>query len=237
MSDDIRDKVMLMIEKRGVMMRPRWHFILLSALAAAGALILIVALLYVISLAFFFLREGGMLYTPAFGGRGWFELLRSAPLLLIVLVAIFALILEILVRRYSFAYRAPLTMSLGGILLLVFVGGFVLAQTSFHRSMEFAAHRGHLPPPVGFLYGQTFRPPRPDDMHRGVIITQSTGGFVMVDADGDGTSTVELTPQTRLPYGEDFAPGDMVIVIGDPVGTDTIRAFGVRTMENRPDTQ
>jgi len=60
------------------------------------------------SRAFFFLREGGAWYAPAFGGRGWFVLLHSAPLLLLFLVAVFALILEILVRKYSFAYRAPL---------------------------------------------------------------------------------------------------------------------------------
>jgi len=237
MSEDFRDKVMAMIEKKGVAMRPRWHFILLSALAAAGILILVIALLYVISLAFFFLREGGAWYAPSFGGRGWFVLLHSAPLLLLILVAIFALILEILVRKYSFAYRAPLTMSLGGILVVVFLGGFVLAQTSFHRRMEFEAHHGYLPPPMGFWYGSMFRPPHPPDMRRGVIVMEEPGRFVIIGPDGEGTSTVILTPKTRLPYGEDFAPGDMVIVIGDADGTDTIRAFGVRTIEERMEIQ
>jgi hypothetical protein len=237
MSDDFRNKVMAMIEKKGVAMRPRWHFILLSALVTAGVLILVIALLYVVSLAFFFLREGGALYAPVFGGRGWFVLLHSAPLLLLVLVAVFALILEILTRKYSFAYRAPLTMSLGGILVVVFVGGFALAQTSFHRRMEFEAHHGHLPAPMGFWYSNMFRPPPPGDMLRGVIVSEVSGGFVIVGSDGEGTSTVELTRQTRLPYGEDFAPGDMVIVIGDADGTNTIRAFGVRTIENHTEVQ
>jgi hypothetical protein len=116
MSDDLKHKVMSLIEKRGVAMRPRWHFVLMSALIAAGALILVVALLYVISLALFFLRESGVWYAPSFGGRGWFVLLHSAPMLLLVLVAVFALLLEILVRKYSFAYRSSLTVSLGGIL-------------------------------------------------------------------------------------------------------------------------
>jgi hypothetical protein len=147
------------------------------------------------------------------------------------LVAVFALLLEILVRKYSFAYRSSLTVSLGGILLLVFVGGFALAQTSFHRRMEFAAHHGNLPPPIGILYGNAFRQRPPGDMYRGVIVAQKQGGFVMIDPDGNATSTVEITPKTRLPYGEDFTPGQMVIVIGDPDGTGTVRAFGIRTIE------
>jgi hypothetical protein len=197
---------------------------------------LVIALLYIVSLALFFLRENGVWYAPSFGGRGWFALLHSAPLFLLILVAICALILEILVRRYSFAYRAPLTISLGGILVLVFVGGFVLAQTSFHYRMEFAAHHGYLPPPMGFWYGKMFRPSLPGDMYRGVILQERPDGFVMVDPDGGGTSTVEITTKTRLPYGEDFTPGTMVIVIGDLTGTDTIRAFGIRTIDNnRPE--
>jgi hypothetical protein len=149
----------------------------------------------------------------------------------LVLVAIFALLLEILVRKYSFVYRSSLMVSLGGILMLVFVGGFVLAQTSFHRRMEFAAHHGGLPPPIGVLYGGTFRQRPPGDMYRGVVVAQQSGGFVMVDPDGNATSTVEITPKTRLPYGEDFPPGTTVIVIGDSDGTGTVRAFGIRTIE------
>src|SRR4051812_20426275 len=95
--NDLREKVMQAIQKRGVSMRPRWHFLLLSALMAAGALILVIALLYVASLALFFLRENGVWYAPAFGGRGWFALVHSAPVFLLVLVAVFALLLEILV--------------------------------------------------------------------------------------------------------------------------------------------
>jgi hypothetical protein len=85
---------------------------------------------------------------------------------------------------------------------------------------------------MGFWYGGMFRPPRPGDMYRGVIVMKKPNGFLIVGPDGEGTSTVEVTPQTRLPYGEDFSTGDMVIVIGDSDGTDTIRAFGIRSVEN-----
>lgn len=230
MTDEFRDKVMSLIEKRHVAMRPRWHFLLLSALISAGVLLLVVTLLYIVSLALFFMRESGVWYAPAFGGRGWFALLHSAPIFLIVLVALFATLLEILVRKYSFAYRAPLTISLGGILALVFIGGFMLAQTSLHRKMEFAARHGRLPPPMGMWY-HAMRPPPPGDMYRGVIVLREPGGFVIVGQDGEGTSTIRVTPKTRLPLGQDFSEGDMIMVIGDVDGTNTVRAFGIRKIE------
>lgn len=230
--NELRNKIMRTIQHRGVAMRPRWHFLLISALVTAGVLILVIALLYIASLALFFVRESGGWYAPAFGGRGWFVLLHSAPVLLLVLIALFAVVLEILVRKYSFAYRAPLMISLGGILCLVFIGGFVLAQTSLHRRLEFEARHGHLPPPMEMWYQKPFRGPPPGDMFRGIVVMRDGDKFLFVSSEGAGTSTVQITPKTRLPFGEDFGPGDMVIIIGDPNGTNTIRAFGVRRVDD-----
>ncbi len=231
MSEKLRESVMSLIQKQKVAMRPRWHFLLLSALVTAGVLILVIALLYIVSLAFFFMRENGGWYAPVFGGRGWFVLMHSAPILLLVLVAFFAGVLEILVRKHSFAYRASFTMSLGGILVLVFAGGFAIAQTSLHRRLEFAARHGQLPPPVGMWYGVPMRPQKPADIYRGIIVAEDSNHFMLVEKDGSGTSTILITPKTRFPYGEDFATGDMIVVIGDQEGTGTIRAFGMRKIE------
>ncbi len=94
-----RLSVMDAIKKGTVTMRPRWHFILLSTLAAVGAFIVLLALVYIASLLVFFMHDSGAWFVPSFGGRGWFSFLRSIPWLLIFLIGIFALILEVLVRR------------------------------------------------------------------------------------------------------------------------------------------
>jgi hypothetical protein len=62
------------------------------------------------------------------------------------------------------------------------------------------------------------------------VIFKGTKQFVMSDSDGS-TSTIQINSKTRLPRGEDFEMGDMVVVIGDSVGTDTIRALGVRSAD------
>ena len=172
-----------------------------------------------------------------FGSRGWFELLHALPLTLLLLILVYAIILEILVRKYSFAYRRPLTASLGGIVLLVLGGGFVLAQTSLHRNLAFEERHGRLPPPLGMWYKEPFRSSTHGNIHRGTIIVREPVDeslvptrFVIFDSH-DGTSTVLLSPGTRFPYGEDFGRGDIVIVIGDSEGTSTMRAFGVREIE------
>ena len=222
---DLKNAVLDAIKKEGVRMRPRWHFLLLAALMATGVLILLLALVYLTSFIVFLLYDGGSWFAPSFGMRGWFDLLRSIPIYLLILLAIFTGVLDTLVRRYSFAYRRPLLASLGAIVLIVFVSGFIVAQTSFHHSLAYEARQGRLPPPFGAWYGH-HQHPHPEDMYRGSIVSTSSNGFI-IKLDDESTTTVVLTPHTRLPFGADFAPGDMLVVIGDAMGTGTIRAFGI----------
>lgn len=70
-------------------------------------------------------------------------------------------------------------------------------------------------------------------MYHGEIVSLMPGGFLLGDEDS-GTTTVILTPDTRLPYGENFTVGERVVVVGDASATGTIRAFGVREIDEYP---
>jgi hypothetical protein len=235
-NESVRAKVMETIQKGEVRMRPRWHFLLISALALAAAFIVLFALAYVVSLVVFFLRESGAWFLPGFGGRGWFDFFRSLPWLVVALLGVFVFVLEVLVRRHAFVYKKSLLVSALGIVLVICAGGFVIAQTSLHRGLAFLARSGQLPPPIRQWYRPPFRM-HPDDVYRGVILSIHKDGFTIADY-GAGTTTVVITPQTRLPEGADFVPGDMVVVIGDrSAATDTVSAFGVREVEKEPELQ
>lgn len=223
----LREGVMDAIKKGNLRMRPRWHFVLLSALGAIGILILALALLYAASLSIFFLHDNGTWFAPRFGGRGWFDLLQSVPWLLVVFVVVFIGLLEVLVRRYAFVYRRPLMLSVVVILFLVLVGGFAIAQTPFHQQMEFYARHNDLPPPLALAYGAPFRMPPPPDILHGTILSITPSMIVVDDENGAGTTTVLIDSNTKLPDGDDFGVGEEVVVIGDKVATGTMRAFGV----------
>ena len=226
--NSVRNDIMDAIRNGEVHMRPRWHFILFSAFAVVGTILVFLTLIYVVSLAVFFTRESGAFFAPSFGARGWLALLRGLPWLLISLVLVFIVLLEVLVSRFRFVYRKPLVVSIGAIVTLIFLGGFAISETNFHRQMFFDARHGQLPPPMGMFYGDGLRPSRAGGMYHGTIYATTSGGFILTDIEGEGTSTIIVTPRTRLPYGADFSRGDFVVVIGDAIGTDTIQAFGAR---------
>jgi hypothetical protein len=190
----------------------------------------LLALLYFASLVVFFWHDSGAWSATSFGARGWWDLARATPWLLVIFVAIFSLLLELLVRKYAFVYRKSLVTTALAILLIVTFGGFLLGQTPLHPELALIARHG-APPPIRFLYHDAVRAQTPDELYQGVIIAVNNKGLTMADRNRPGTTTVFFTPRTRFPYGADFSSGEMVVVIGDRVGTNTIEAFGVRDVD------
>ena len=218
--DGIEREVLIAIASGKVKMRPRWQFILQAALLLTGAAILLFALLYLVSFIIFILHETGAWFVPAFGMRGWFALFLRLPWTLIGLVVIFIVVLELLVRRYAFAYHRPLLASALTIVGIVLIGGALISATRFHSQLfDFARHNGL--PVIGGMY-RGYGMPGFDDIHRGQIVAMTTGTFVFQEDDGD-TSTVILTPVTRLPLGGGFAVATRLLCSGRKVRTASFR--------------
>ncbi len=222
----IKEKVLSAIKSGQVAMRPRWHFVLKAVLAIAGGIILMLALLSLVSFMIFISRETGAWFVPIFGFRGLHVFLFSLPWLLLFFLIVFILALEMLVRRYEFAYRKPLLYSAFGIVGFVFIGGFVVAQTSFHRRMFLYAEQRRLPI-AGPLYRRFGEAP-PANVYRGKVTERMPDQFRMKSH--REMFQVLITPETRLPYGTDFGDGDVVVVFGDRDG-NVIKAFGIRKLD------
>lgn len=220
----IRDQVLEAIKSGRVLMRPRWSFALKAALGILGGILLFLALLYLVSFIIFVLRRTGVWFVPIFGARGWFVFLISLPWILIVFSLIFIVVLEILVRRYSFAYRRPLLYSAIGVILLVILGGAVVAGTPFHGRMFRYAIEHRMPLAGDFYRG--FGMPHSREIYPGKITEIASTSFMMQGQQGNELQVV-VSQKTRLPLGMDFQEGDDVVVFGSREG-DIISAFGVR---------
>lgn len=219
----ISEKIIEAARTGRIKMRPKWHFILKAALAASGGVILVLLVLYLASFIIFLMHRTGTWFVPVFGLRGLYAFLTSLPWLLVVLLVFFAAILEVLVRHYSFAYRRPLMYSVAAIIIIVAVGGLVIAGTPVHRHLSKYAEGNRLPPFAGNLYRDIDRRP-PRDIYRGQIAEITRAGFV-IGNHRDSLSVI-ITARTRMPFGSDFSVGDQVVVFGPRRGA-VVEAFGV----------
>lgn len=226
-----RDLVLEAIKIGEVKMRPKWHFILKAILGVIGAFIIALALLYLASFIIFISRQTGVWFAPISGFRGWYVFLMSLPWMLVSLLIMFVIVLELLVRRYSFAYRMPLLYSAAGVVLLVVAGGYVVANTSFHGRMFRYAEKNELPMAGRFYreYGhQRFK-----NIHKGLIEEVAEKKLIIKDRRGEMLAVL-IVPDTRLDFGADFSKGDLVVVFGNR-DDHTVRALGIRKISKDND--
>lgn len=222
-----RERVLSAIREGRVVMRPKWHFFLLSSLLGVGGIVVFLTVVYLASFILFMLAQTGALAMPSFGPAGWHALVASIPWALLIFLALFLLILEILVRRFSFAYRRPLLYSALGILVAVLIGGSVMAQTPLHKKFPRYAEIHHIPM-APRLY-RAYEHPRINNMRRGTVTElRMPAGFIM-QTPFENQLYVIITPRTRLPFGADFAVDDAVVVFGERTAT-TVQAFGIRKL-------
>ncbi len=215
------------IKSGEISMRPRWYFLLHSAVVVTGGVFLCLTLLYLVSFIFYALRESGLWVVPGLGAPASWQLLFSLPWLLIVVAIVFIVLLEILVRQFAFSYRRPLLYTVGVIVLFVIVVGGFVSTTSFHRRVFNSVERRHVPLAPGFY--RSYARPRLPNVVRGRVVGVSSRGLLIMTAEGEAVS-VFITPHTRLPGGAEFETGDTVIIAGERRG-DTIAAFGLQEIE------
>lgn len=207
------NEILNCIKSGDVKMRPRWYFILHAALAMIGGMILLFLVVYLISFIIFIERQTGAGFVTEFGLRGWARFLVSLPWLLILLSLVFIGILELLVRRYAFAYRRPLMYSALGIIVIIGVSSFVVINARFHERFEGSYPRFMMHPPA--------------DINPGDIQELSSSGFILTGPRGE-VLHVMMTSSTRWSAKTQFEKGDRVVVFGDRAGTSSIDAFGIR---------
>lgn len=224
----MKESVLEAIKCGAVKMKPRWRFVLEAALYATGVFLIFLAVVYLVSFIFFMMHQGGLWFIPAFGLRGWIAFFQSMPWLLIGFSLIFIIILEVLVSKYSFAYRRPFLYSALGIIVFSFIFGGIISP--FHGTMSKSMKEGHVP--IAETFYRSFDTQGFQGVYKGKVIHFVPDGFVLHDV-MRGTTTIYLSSSTRLPMGANFGPGDMVVIMGeDGYGGGMIHAYGVRKIGN-----
>lgn len=224
----IREQVLAKIKNGRVKMLPKWRFILKTVLAIIGIAIIALSLIYLASFIVFILHKTGAWFVPIFGIRGINAFLISLPWLLIFIAAVFIILLEILVKRYAFAYQKPLLYSLFIIILLVALGGLIVSRLGFHEKLfQYAEEKKF---PIGGPFYHEYGMRRFRDIHEGIIMEMTDNGFRIKNRRGE-TLDVIIQSETRFPLGINFATGMRVVVFG-PRENTAISAMGIRSIAN-----
>jgi len=226
----LRDTVLADIEKGDIKMRPKWYFALETALLFSGIVGVALLLVYIASLMIFSLRQNGALFLPTmgFGEIGGF--LMSLPWILVLIALIFILLLQILVRKYEFAYGRPLLYSALVVLVFAAVGGIALDRTNLQSNLFKVSRERHLLGAEALYshYGEE-RLPR---VVAGTIVDLTDSGYILKSERNELITVIMNDDINATAFN--LKPGDIVSILGDCEGM-TIRAAAIRRITRFPE--
>lgn len=207
----LHENILSAIQTGKVHMRPRWHFMLKTALLVLSTVLACLAVIYLVSFIIFMLRQNGAWFAPTFGLHGLRAFLLSLPWVLIALSLLCAVILEVLVRRYQFAYGRPLMYSVLGVVALVLAGGLALAFTPMHGGLLKQARNEQLP--FAGAWYKHFDKQLPAGIETGLVTEVHADGCNIQNPRRQHLKVL-ITPQTRMDHKTNLEIGDMVMVLG-----------------------
>lgn len=121
---NIKEKILNYVNSNEVSIKPKWHFIFKLIFKIIAILIVFLAIVYFISFSNLVIYEKeslGLLNMRNFG-----HFVFTLPWLILFLSLVLLIVLEFLIRKFSFVYKKPLIYSLFGLIFIVLVIGFAL---------------------------------------------------------------------------------------------------------------
>lgn len=224
----LADKVSARIHSGKVKMRPKVYFILKTVLSISGIILAALFVLFLMSFIFFVLCTRGVRYLPGFGLPGIKALFVLLPWLLLLTAIGLIAVLEMLFKHFAFTYRRPILYSILGIIILTFLGSFVIHKTSLHSGLFHRAQQGRLP-----IAGKFYRDlgmVKSASLHRGIVSEIRDNGFIIKIPNGE-MLTVVVNVKTRFFSPTKIKLNDIIIILGKR-DDHTIQALGIRQVND-----
>ncbi|MDB4992129.1 MAG: hypothetical protein JWL75_374 [Parcubacteria group bacterium] len=156
----MKERILSQIKKGDIVVRSKQYLYVRMVGTAALAILALGFSILICNFIFFSLFAEHRAPLLGYGPPGYVLFIQFFPWPLLIADIMLLVFLRYLLRTFQFTYRNPLLYFVIGFLVLVGFGGILVNQTTgFNRRVEFEAHRGHLPPPVGRFFDDAHRAP------------------------------------------------------------------------------
>ena len=122
-----------LVKENEIKMIPRYVFWLRTGAVSVGIFIIMLCVIYALSLLVFMARRNG---PPTFGMRDILFNLDTLPIIIIAFSLVGMLFIEILSRKFTFAYRAPSLIVFLSVILIVSCASYCVDRLMFHDRMH-----------------------------------------------------------------------------------------------------
>jgi hypothetical protein len=219
-----REQVLEKINSGKVSMHSKAYLIWRAAFWILALVILAAAAVFSGSFVIFALRASGVWDLPQFGGHGLQEFLAYFPWLFILAVLLLIWLMEVLARKYSLAYRIPVSYLILTGVIFIAAGSLAVFATPLHQKLYESANEDRLPL-VGGVY-RFFGQDHPDDFYVGDVQAASGTIYSIVTREGF-PATIVANSHTVFSGDPNINAGDCIEAVGEENG-NIVNAYNIK---------
>lgn len=131
--NQILNNIEKLVKENQIKIIPRSHFMLRTGVMSVAGFLVLLAIIYALSLVIFLARRNG---PPTVGMGDVLFNLDVLPMLIIIFSIVGMVLIEILSRKYTFAYRLPSLVLFLFIIIFVSAVSVLVDRMMFHDRMH-----------------------------------------------------------------------------------------------------
>jgi len=224
---ELTEKVIDKVKSGQIKMKSKMHFILKTTLFFLITSFTALFVVFLISFIIFILKANGVWFLPGFGFKIIGTFFISLPWILILIAIALIIVLELLVKNFSFAYRRPIFYSILIIIMFVALGSFAIEKTKMHNDLFLKAKEGKLSIAGKFYRG--LEKSKSPYMHKGIILEVIDDGFYLKTFNGEILAII-IDSETKLPLDRGIDNNDQVIILGER-NNNEVKAINIRMID------
>jgi hypothetical protein len=208
----VKEKITSKIKSGELTMKPKWYFVVGTALLLQGTLGAILIGTFTSNLCFYHLRNYGPFGYLVLGRDGINPFMATFPWKLLFLAILSLIVGFKLLKKYEFSYTKNSTYLFFLLMAAIVISGLLTDLAGFN---EKARHNNFLNP----VYSERFMG---QDWMMGEIRQRTQDGFILETPQGD-LIQIRVNNQTVSPHGSEFEVGRRVRLVGE-FGNDASRS-------------
>ncbi|MDH5533836.1 MAG: hypothetical protein OEX81_05445 [Candidatus Pacebacteria bacterium] len=199
----VKEEITSKIKSGELTMKPKWYFVVGTALLFQGTLGAILLGIFVSNLCFYHLRNYGPFGYLFLGREGFSPFLETFPWKLLIVAGLSLIVGYKLLKKYEFSYSKHSVYLFLILMASILIAGLLTDLAGFNERVR---HNRFLNP----VYSERFLG---HDWMMGEIRQKTNDGFILETPQGDLVQ-IKVNKQTVSPHGNQFDEGRRVRLVG-----------------------
>ena len=233
--DNLKKNILDKINKGDIKMKPKIYFTFKTVLVWAVIVATVVVMSFFVSFVIFGIKESSKLFLLGFGSAGIRTFFVAFPWLLLVLEIALLFAVDVLLKRFKFAYRTPFIYLILSTVILVMFTSIFISSTPLHETLYQEVVEQKIPV-LEAMYLNVKRPPSEKGVFRGIITNIDDDMFTIYNDDkdkdeDDGYRTIFI-PKDQSKYTSSVIKvGDFVLAACSQEENGRCYVYGLKNLK------